>query len=202
MKRTILTAFIFCISLFGYTQNFVKLTNGNSVWIDDVSDNGETVTFKPKDGFGYSVNKKDIAYIEYLEGGLHYINTDNIIDLNTTELQKTAKEDPNKLIQKGNSVYIPFSSTKVVTRSGGIRLRKMVQELGYWNVVGCDKEAHFILEFVYDERGKDKAYIILKTRDNIIFYKSKKVSAKDFIPSHAGQESAEKLFRKLKRKLK
>jgi hypothetical protein len=82
-------------------------------------------------------------------------------------------------------------------------MRELLINDGYWNIVDCELEAHCILEYVFvDDDGRDYAYLRIKDRSGKVITTSPTVSASDWIPSHAGQESARKLYEKHIKKLK
>src|SRR5574344_387808 len=192
----IITVVIFFFFVFNLTnaQDYIKLINVMSYYSEIIEDSDDYIIHK-SNRVELKIPKSEIKLIEYLELGLviyneKYINSNN------------SPKDRESLFEKGSSVYVPFSSTKVVKRSGGLKLRELLKEDGFWNLVDCEMEADFIIEYLYLEKGRDKARIIIKDRTGNIIYESPKVSAKDFVPSHAGRESATKLYRRYIKKLR
>ena len=92
-----------------------------------------------------------------------------------------------------------MSSTKIAQRSGSGTLKMLLVNDSLWNIVDTEEQAHFIMRYVFDDRGSDKAYIEVEDRMGKKVYMSPKVSARDFVPWHAGEESAEKLYKIIKR---
>jgi hypothetical protein len=121
---------------------------------------------------------KSIDFIEY--GGqrviyYNYLPADH--DIYTPELQKISKERPLELMKKGGKVFIPITIKTEGNMLGNIFMRELLPDYNYWEIVNSEQEAEFILNFIYDDSGRDKVYFTLKTRDNNIFYKSTVVKA-------------------------
>lgn len=100
---------------------------------------------------------------------------------------------------KKNNIYIPMSSTKIAQRSGSGTLKMLLVNDTLLNIVDTEEQAHYIMKYVFDDRGADKAYVEVEDRTGKKVYMSPKVSARDFVPWHAGEESAEKLYKIIKR---
>ena len=179
--------FIAILSLYQlcYSQDLVQLKDGRTIWANSTLTTDTYIEIISDNGSRRQYSIKDIVLVEYLEDGLVYYDSSflKIIDVQSLKAP---------YFQKGNNVYIPFSSRSVVQRCGAIRLRELVQESGYWNVVNSPLEAHFTLKYVFDDKGKDHAYLEIMSRDSIKWYKTASVNASDWVPQHAGQESAEK----------
>lgn len=68
------------------------------------------------------------------------------------------------LIEKGNRVFIPTNSAIEYEKAGQKHLKELVSELGYWIVVDRPEQAHFILQFITEIRGKDTSFLIIRPR--------------------------------------
>ena len=73
---------------------------------------------------------------------------------------------------------------------------------GCFNIVDTEEEAHYLLYYVFDDRGADKAYLRVEDRSGKEIYTSRNVPARDLIPWHAGEESATLLFNNLIKTIK
>ncbi len=177
-----------------FSQTYIELNNGEAFWGD----------LEKNDDGSYSCEKEDriikfqqsqIKLIETEEGGVEIFAKDKIVEINTDNYS-------GLLYAKGNNIYVPYSSTKIIIRSGSKTIRELLTDDGYWNIVGCPEEAHCIIWYAIDYSGSDKAYLKVCDKSGKELWTSKKVSARDFIPHHAGEESAEKLYKKEIKKLK
>lgn len=187
MKKLILFIAILFLHQLCYSQNLIQFKDGRTIWANSTltTDSYIEVSFSSDSRHQYLL--KDIVLIEYLENGLVYYDSTYLKIINPKSITKP-------IYQQGNNVYIPFSSTYVAQRCGSIRLRELIEKSGYWNVVNSPLEAHFILKYIFDDTGKDHAYFVIESRDKENVYISRNVNASDWIPQHAGQESAEKLY--------
>lgn len=168
-------------------QDLIKLTNGKSFFTEIQSVDKESVVYqigKRK----VTLPTEEIALIEYLEGGVEYYNMETLQIINPDSIVYP--------LQRGHNVYVPFSSENVTKRSGALKLRELAQESMLWHVVDCEEEAHFIMEFVYSDIGKDHGFINMKDRCGKVLYQTREVYNSDFNPVHKGEELAEELFTK------
>jgi len=194
MKKSI---FVFCF-FFGFVnmnaQDYIKPIEGKGFYAKVTKEDSDEI-FYESNRTKFTIPKKEVILIEYLERGVVIYNKEYIKELDVSNYR-------GFLYAEGNSVYIPFHSNKSAQRGGAIELRKLLAGDGFWKVVDCEQEAHFIMEYVFDEySGLDKAYFRIKNRNGKILYTSEKVRAKDFVPYHAGQKSATKLYEKHIKKL-
>lgn len=178
-----------------HSQIFMKFENGKSAFVNVKYENDKEYRIEQEDRI-ISIPKDKVILIETEEEGVIIFKEDKISCIKDWDMT----EGP--LFKKGNMIYIPYSSTKIVTRVGSRYLREYLMRDGFWNIVSCVDEAHCIFEYVFDDTGRDSAYIRIKTRNGDILYESEKVSAKDFIPHHAGEESATRLYNRIIPKIK
>ena len=189
-KRICLLSFVFL----GFTindmnaQDYVKPINGKGFFAKIIEQSEDDIVYESQK-IRFNIPKKDIAFIEYLEMGIIYYNKESIQKLDIANYS-------GLLYAKGNRIYIPFASKTVAQRAGALKLRELLSNDGFWKIVDCEEEAHCIMEYIFDESGKDRAYLAIKDRNGNILYKSAKVSASDWVPSHAGQESATSLYKR------
>lgn len=149
---------ILSLHLLCFPQDLIQLKDGKTLWANNTLTTDSYIEITLGNNSRQQYPLKDIVLVEYLEGGLTYYDSSflKIID------EQTIKAP---YFKEGDNVYIPFSSTRVAQRCGSIRLRELVQHYGYWNVVNSPLEAHFILEYVFNDNGADHAYLLLTSRD-------------------------------------
>jgi len=175
-------------------QDYIKLVNKRGVFAKVVEQNNDFIIYESQE-VKFSIPKEEVVLIEYLEMGVVYYNEQFIQKLDLSNFQGSP-------YSRGNCIYVPFASNKVVQRSGAIKLRELLSKDGYWTIVDCEEEAHCILEYVFSDSGRDHAYFIIKDRNGEVLYKSYRVPASGFVPSHVGQESATALYKRHIGKLK
>ena len=170
-------------------QDLIKLTDGTSFFTEIQSVKDGVVTYQ-KGPQTMNMPQSEVAFIEFKDSGVEYFNK--------SSLKVIAPENVGfPVYQKGNKVYIPFSSHMVVQRSGALRLRELVAEEKIWEVADCEDEAHFILEMVYSEEGKDHAILNLKNRNGELLYQTPKSKKSDWNDVDKGIEMADDLFEML-----
>lgn len=190
MKRIFLICTILLLSCeYVYSYDFIRAKNGKAYYADIKEITPDQVIFEVNDR-KITLNKEDIVLIEHYEEGLEIFAEDYIKTIDESEI------DENTAYKRGNSIYVPISNSRIVKRVGAWNLRKMLHEEGYWIMADTPESAHCILEYIFDDKGKDKAYFEIKTRSGKLLYRSKPVSASSFSPVWAGEESAEDLFKK------
>lgn len=197
MKKLIFLSLFFVCSNWAYPYSYFKTINGNR-YFGDIKEETETHLFVELENEDRIVKipKDELVLIEDEEFGLEVYKPDYLKPV-----------DPNTAIEpfyaKGNNIYIPINSTKIVQRAGGCTLKMLfVTESPDWTIVDTEKEAHYIMKYVFDDKGADKAYIMVLDRTGKTVYTSAKVSARDFVPWHAGEESADKLYKTLLKNIK
>ncbi|MBO4588566.1 MAG: hypothetical protein J5711_06700 [Bacteroidales bacterium] len=199
MKKTLFfVVAIIAFSRFSFAQGLVELTNGKC-YIYETALQHDAQTISVKDGrWVKSYEMDSVVLYEDVEKGSRVICTNMIRRIPPVVFNGNEAE----FLAAGRKVYIPIASPTVVQRSGSFWLCSKILDDGFWIVVGCAEEADFILEYVYDDKGKDHAYLVFYDRNQNVVLKTKSVSASDWVPTHAGQESAEKLYnRNIKKKL-
>lgn len=199
MKKTIFCVVaIIAFPLFSFAQGLVELANGKC-YIYEIALQNDAQTVSVKDGRWLKSYPMDsVVLYEDMEKGSRVLNPSLI--RRTPPVAYSGNEA--EFLTSGRKVYIPMASPTVAQRSGSFWLCSQILEDGFWTVVGCAEEADFILEYVFDDRGKDHAYLVFYDRNQSVVLKTKSVPATDWVPAHAGQESAETLYnRNIKKKL-
>lgn len=141
------------------------------------------------------IEKADLLLMEHEELGLEVYRPDLLrpVDISTAK---------SPFYAAGNKIYVPMNSTKIAQRSGAGTLKMLLVKDISWNIVDTEEEAHYIMKYVFDDSGRDSAYLIVEDRDGNQIYKSGKVSARDWSPWDAGEESAEDLYKKMTKQIK
>ena len=188
MKKLIVVTILCLVGKFLIGQDLIRLTNGQSFFANIESVDAESINYALGKRI-VSIPIDDVAFIEYLEGGVDYIHPETLQTINPDSIE-------SPVYKKGNRVYIPFSSDKIAHRSGSLKLRELVSESGLWQIADCIEESHFVMEFVYSETGKDHGFVNIKDRHGVTLYQTPNVYNSDFVPSHKGQEMAEVLYKR------
>ena len=194
MKKKIKSGLILLFSMLSITvfgQDFIQTVDGKQYWAD--IDNEDFDEIPVADGRGTKrISKSDIVLIEYMEAGLKILQKDKIKHVEPVAYDGNLSD----FIKQGKKIYIPMASFTVQQRYGAKKLRELLMEDGYWTIVGCEDEADFILEYVFDDRGKDHAYLLFSDRFHKEIMYSHSVSADWFVPTRTAEESAEELYEK------
>jgi hypothetical protein len=82
------------------------------------------------------------------------------------------------LLAKGNSVFVRVGG-ETEDIYGANSIIDLLKQDGFWRLVSCPKEAHFILEFKFSDEGRDHANIFLKRRDGSLIKMSSNVGCDD-----------------------
>ena len=194
MKRILLA--LLCLFLISEVnaQDFVKTIDGQMFWanINPKTINEIDAIVVEKGRRNIRIPKSDIVLIEFMEDGLLILQKDKL------ELVEPVgfKGDIEVFFSAKKKVYVPLASSSTQQRWGAKRLRELIMEDNYWKVVGCEQEADFVLEYIFDDNGSDHAYLEVTDRLGNLVASSYSVSASDWVPVHAGEESAEKLYKK------
>ena len=202
-KKILFTAFYLIMSLFSYSQNYIKIIGRdielcNEIVIDSsdisYSNINEGVSFKNTQ-LKVTVSKSKVDYVETKDGRLIFFN---IPDTCKFVIHTSHNSSFNDVIKKGNNVYVPLPKEQkdITNRLGNSLLRDYLMKIKFWNVVENESEAHFILEYLFSEVGRDNAKLIIKNRSGKIIFNSPTVSAIDDDPRNAARISINELCRK------
>jgi len=179
MKRvvcTIISAF-FLTACFSQVD-FIKLSGETPFRTKIKTVTDSLISYQYGKGPEFTSRVKSIDYVEY--GGqrvVYYNYKPAEHDIMSPELQNISTVNPKELMKKGHKVFIPVTSKIQGNLLGNIFMRELLPEYNYWQIVNSEEEAEFILNFIYDEEGRDKVYFTLETRAHKIFYKSTVVKA-------------------------
>jgi len=156
MKKKLRSGLILLFSMltlnaFGQ-YDFIQTVDGNQYWLDIETEDFDEIAV-PDGRRTRRIPKSDIVLIEYMEDGLKILQKDKLKKVEPVAFSDNVEE----FVKQGKRVYIPLASFIIQQRYGARKLRDLLMEDGYWKVVGCEEEADFILEYVFDDKGKDHA---------------------------------------------
>ena len=172
-------------------QNFIQTVDGKCYWTDDTLGNANEV--KISDGMKVQrIAVKDIVLVENMEHGVEVFHPEKLQLVDPVAFVSGVVD----FCTAGKRVYIPIASESVEQRWCARRLSELLLKDGHWQVVGSAEQADFVLEYVFDNKGRDKAYLRLKDRMGKQILQSRTAGAHDWVPKDAGIESADKLYDK------
>lgn len=180
MKKVISSISLILLSVGLFAQfDFIKL-EGEKPFRTKIKRVTDSIVFY-QEGSGpeFTAKLKSVDFIEIGGQKVVYYNykpADH--DIYTEELKKRSLENPLGLMKQGGKVFIPITSTDKRNVVGNALVRELLPDYNLWQVVNSEPEAEFILNFIYNDKGKDKVYFNLKTRDNKVFYTSTVIRAK------------------------
>jgi DNA polymerase III sliding clamp (beta) subunit (PCNA family) len=160
-----------------YSQDIIKLVTGETI-MEKVKEIRENEIVYKIDGSAplMTIDKSKVAFIELEADKMYFYNYDiKKHDINTPELQQLAMNNSSEIVKQEMNVFVPISSKSVQERAARLKSKQILVRDGYWNVVETPHEAHFIFEFFIDDKGVDRAYFVMKSRDGDILYTSKKI---------------------------
>jgi hypothetical protein len=194
MKKVFLAVFALLCSGIVNAQDFIQTVDGRKFWADINPKEFAGMDFitVEKESRMYRIPKSDIVLIEFINDGLFILQEDK---LKKVEPVAYSGDFPS-FIAANKKVYVPLASKTIQQRSGAKKLRELLMADKHWEIVGCEQEADFLLLYVFDDSGADHAYLEVRDRRDVKIQRTRQVRASDFIPMHAGEESAEKLYKK------
>lgn len=197
MKKIIWTLFLLNLVISANAQrDFIKPTGKDGFFgeVDSLSSN--FVILKGEPHSKYATN--DLDYIEFEQQGFKFFNYNpKEHDINNDTLRLISKSNPELLLRKGSKVFIPISSNTLDNVLGRIEMREAIKNYNIWTVVPTPFEAEFILNYFYDDRGSDKVYLTITSREGQLIISSPKYRAETTLsPWKQAQESVSKLLRK------
>lgn len=190
--------FLMFFSVSTFCEDFIRTVDGKNYWVNLNASKIEDIDEIPiEEGRRIiRISKSDILLIEFMEEGLKILQPEKLHKVDPAIFN----DDLDSFLAKGKRVYVPLASSSVQQRWGAKRLRELIMEDKYWQVVGCEDEADFILEYVFDDKGSDHAYLLFSDRRGTNIMSTQSLSASDWVPVHAGEESAEKLYKRAVRR--
>lgn len=189
-KLLLLIVSVLCGSTL-YAQGFIYTTDGKMYFTEVKNLDKDFVNVNIGD-YNKLIPKSEIVLVEYMEDGIEIFQKEKIDSIEPHAFDGNYA----KFLAQGQKVYVPVASTTIAVRWGAKRLRELLLAEGYWKLVGCAEEADFILTYKFNEDGRDHAYLFIYDRNDEAILQSPRVGAKDFVPAHAGEESAEKLYKR------
>lgn len=196
MKRvTLLLAMCLCFGI-AFPLSYFRTIDGKRIFgnIKQETDSFYMVEIEETERV-IRINKSDLVLVEHEENGL-FIYREDLLNPVNPETATTP------FYASTNGIYIPISSSKIAQRSGSATLKMLLLGNDSWNIVDTEEEAHYILSYVFDDRGADKAYLKVENRLGKVIYTSQPVPARDWVPWHAGEESATLLHKIIMKKIK
>lgn len=112
----------------------------------------------------------------------------------TTMMAQRNGDSP--VYQHGNKVYIPYSDKDVAQKAGAMKLRDLITRDQLWNVVEDEKDAQFILDFYYSEKGRDHGIVNIKDKNGNLIASTPKVKDLGKDLQEKGEEIAETSYDK------
>jgi hypothetical protein len=210
MKKVFSSISLMLLSVGLFAQfDFIKLVGEKPfrTKIKRVTDS--IVIYQEGSGPELTANLKSLDFIEIGGQKVVYFNykpADH--DIYTEELKKRSVDNPLDLMKQGGKVFIPITSLDKRNVVGNALIRELLPGYNLWEVENSEPEAEFILNFIYNDAGKDKVYFNLKTRDNKVFYTSTVIHAKTnfFSRNREANDSViallEKEMKRIKKNLK
>lgn len=194
MKRSLFSLVLLIATISAGTlsaQNFIQTSDGKCYWTEDTLGNAGEV----KINSGMKIQRvavADIVLVENMEYGAEVLHPEKLRPVEPVAFVGGV----TSFCAAGKKVYIPIASERVEQRWGARRLSELLLIDKHWQVVGSAEQADFLLEYVFDNKGRDKAYLRLKDRMGKQILQSRTTGAHDWVPKDAGTESANKLYDK------
>jgi hypothetical protein len=199
MKNLLVVVASFCILSANAQNDFLKLSDGQSLRVEITQFTDSEVSYRAGKGLVVTLTVDKISFVETEQNGIFYYTYDvKAHDINSPELQQRAADNPESLMKKGGKVYIPISSTNYKNVLGRFNMREELKNnYDLWEVVDTEYEAEFILDYFFEEDGKDRCFFRLKTREGNVFYSSREISSEGSVrPSNESKMSVHKLCEK------
>lgn len=175
--RRILFLIAFVCSIAGQAQDIIVLNSGESIKGYKLDLTSADVIYyqlsKDDDTSLRKIARKDVMVIRLVDGTIY--NPNEAKQQTTTAKTEKAEEVSNfpnidltnyhgYLLAEGNCVYVAANSDAEWEQYGVERIKQHLKRIGYWKVVDKPEQAHFILQFRVNLRGKDTGIIYARTR--------------------------------------
>lgn len=187
MKKTLATLTFLLAGLTCNAQDFIKPVWGEGLYGSILEVNDSAVVFKNELNEGKYLPISNLEFIEYQNDGILYYHPQKQKWLGPEHMEEC-------LLLEGKNIYIPIHHTSTEEYYMARRLRELVHEDRYWQLVNSPKEAHFILRTFFSYKKNQQAWLVLTDQDGNTIYKSFIVSARGVRPSDVGVEGAFNLF--------
>ena len=202
MKKIITILLTLLISVMALSQDknsIIKLTDGNKYRVKIILLDLDRITYETENDIMRSTKIEEVEFVETENDGFVFYQYDKEEhDIYNETLKSISENEPMELIKQGGKVFIPISAKDYKTVLGRFFIKEKISESNLWQVVDTEYEAEFILEYYFEEKGRDKNYFVLKTRDGAEFYRSKNIlTSSSYIPMNEAKKSVEKLYKKV-----
>jgi|LSQX01.3.fsa_nt_gb hypothetical protein len=202
MKKIITILLTLLISVMALSQDknsIIKLTDGNKYRVKIILLDLDRITYETENDIMRSTKIEEVEFVETENDGFVFYQYDKEEhDIYNETLKSISENEPMELIKQGGKVFIPISAKDYKTVLGRFFIKDKISESNLWQVVDTEYEAEFILEYYFEEKGRDKNYFVLKTRDGAEFYRSKNIlTSSSYIPMNEAKKSVEKLYKKV-----
>lgn len=187
MKKVFATLTFLAAGLTCNAQDFIKPIWGEGLYGSVIEVNDSSVVFKNDMNEGKYLPVSNLEFIEYQKTGIEYYHPQTQKWINAADLEEC-------LLLEGKNVYIPINHTTLEEYYMSRRLRELIRDDAYWNVVDSPKEAHFIMRPYFSYKRNQQAWMVLTDQEGNTIYKSFVVSAHGPRPSYVGIEGAYNLF--------
>lgn len=196
MKRVLLLFLLYLHVSVAFSQSYFRTVDGKRIFgnIKQETDSFFMIEVENANRI-IKIEKSNLILVEHEENGLTIFRKDLIHPVDPASAT-------TPFYDITNAIYIPISSFRIVQRSGSAKLKMLMLRTGCFNIVDTEEEAHYLLFYVFDDRGADKAYLRVEDRSGKEIYTSRYVPARDLIPWHAGTEPATLLFNNLIKNIK
>jgi len=202
MKKIITILLTLLISVMALSQDknsIIKLTDGNKYRVKIILLDLDRITYETENDIMRSTKIEEVEFVETENDGFVFYQYDKEEhDIYNETLKSISENEPMELIKQEGKVFIPISAKDYKTVLGRFFIKDKISESNLWQVVDTEYEAEFILEYYFEEKGRDKNYFVLKTRDGAEFYRSKNIlTSSSYIPMNEAKKSVEKLYKKV-----
>jgi len=187
MKKSIfiLVSILFFTQI--YAQNYIQLVTGEVFCSKSININTDKITFSNV-GVTITYNINDVKLVLLKNGENLYFNYDEAQSVNGISSLNEIRKNMNIFVQNHNSSLRNELSTMHT-------IIYLIKEKSF-NVVYTPKEAHFIIEPIFDETGRDKIYFCIKEKntDKILYLSRQIYTIHSFNPMSETEQSVNRLM--------
>ena len=130
----------------------------NLNWTDDFMDNTRTLSDSEKD-LNNKIQGRNFSFSLFGNG---FFTQSGDTRIKSTQLASNYSNYKGFLLDKNCNVFIT-SDDHHYELAGAQELIKQVMIDGFWNVVDDINQAHFVLKYLVNLEGRDKAYLVVMT---------------------------------------
>ncbi|MBO4264008.1 MAG: hypothetical protein J5871_04950 [Bacteroidales bacterium] len=158
MKKLLITLVLLFPALMLGAQDLIVPVQGDPI-SGYVIEEGENYYFYTKE------KRDDAPILKIAKDKVLLIRYDNVNTLSAASFADIAEEDIHgMIIARGNCVYIPCDSSLEYEKAGQETVKEIISRWGLWTVVDKPEQAHFVLQYTTQTRGKDYSWIIVRRR--------------------------------------